>query len=401
MRRFTFFPGGRSKIERDPNSANDSVSDDTPVIANGAREIAMTTGARYRTEVGALTVTARLVPTARKLPASAQRDRRFLATGFCALAAVAALVGFVKLSATDDGALTADNNEDRLAALSDFVQRVQDREQQPTAQTATGQGAAAPVAAAASGEMGRAGRRDAAQPNGRLRVARNELPTVGARTARDQVATRGIFISLHAAEVAGGGAMGNPWNQLGSGDADESTMGTGGPSGDGWGYGGLSTVGTGIGGGGHNDAIVIGSINTRTGTCTGDGPCDPFGTGHSGHLAGRDDHSRFPRTGTPTIEGTIAPEAIRRVVRRNLGQISHCQEQGFAADSRLAGRVVVRFVIGSGGTVMGANFTESNVSVASVNTCIANAVHRWTFDVPGDFDGTAVVSYPFVLSPAE
>lgn len=84
---------------------------------------------------------------------------------------------------------------------------------------------------------------------------------------------------------------------------------------------------------------------------------------------------------TPEVTG-ISPEIIRRVVRRNLAQVNHCYEQGLAVQPGLQGRVSVRFVIGSAGTVLGAQVAQDDLGNASVGQCITRAVQRWNFDLP-------------------
>jgi len=91
---------------------------------------------------------------------------------------------------------------------------------------------------------------------------------------------------------------------------------------------------------------------------------------------------------------------IRRVVLRNIGQVNHCYEQGLATSPSLAGRVSVRFVIGSGGNVMASAVASETLGVPSVSQCIANAVGRWSFPVPAD-SGAITVTYPFSLIPAD
>jgi TonB family protein len=66
----------------------------------------------------------------------------------------------------------------------------------------------------------------------------------------------------------------------------------------------------------------------------------------------------------------------------------------------LEGRVIVRFVIGGEGTVMGSNIAESNIVVPSVGQCISNAVRRWQFPIP-EGGGIVTVNYPFNLQRPE
>ena len=100
------------------------------------------------------------------------------------------------------------------------------------------------------------------------------------------------------------------------------------------------------------------------------------------------------------MSGMLSPEAIRRVVLRNLSQVQHCHEQALAANPSAGGRVVVRFLIGRDGVVLGSSVAESTYSVPSGASCIANAVRRWQFPSPSD-SGVVTVNYPFLLAGAE
>ena len=117
-------------------------------------------------------------------------------------------------------------------------------------------------------------------------------------------------------------------------------------------------------------------------------------------MAQRMNHGPTVRARPPEIIGLLSPEAIRRVVLRNIGQVNHCYEQGLAINSTLTGRIIVRFVIGGTGGVMGVSITESTLSIPSVSECISNATRRWQFPPP-DGAGVVTVNYPFTLQPAD
>jgi len=101
---------------------------------------------------------------------------------------------------------------------------------------------------------------------------------------------------------------------------------------------------------------------------------------------------------SPTVTGQLSPLSIRRVALRNLNEINQCYAQGLATHPNLAGRVVVRFIIGGTGSVMGSNVADSSIPVPSVGECIANAVRRWQFQAP-EGGGVVTVNYPFNLQP--
>ena len=133
---------------------------------------------------------------------------------------------------------------------------------------------------------------------------------------------------------------------------------------------------------------------------SGTGSGQGYGSGAGRGLRGRSNTGPLVRAAPPTVSGLLSPEAIRRVVLRNLGQVAHCHEQGLAQNPNLEGRVVVRFIIGGEGTVLGSNVAESSVAVPSVAQCIANAVRRWQFPSP-EGGGIVTVNYPFNLQHPE
>ena len=91
----------------------------------------------------------------------------------------------------------------------------------------------------------------------------------------------------------------------------------------------------------------------------------------------------------------ISPEFIRRVVREHLGEILACYEESVRRRPDLAGRVVVRWVIGRDGRVTGATIIQSTLGDTAVEQCIATKIASWTF--PETAAGAITVNYPFVL----
>ncbi len=291
-----------------------------------------------------------------------------------------------------------------------------------------------------AGPEGRMGQRDAPARSARYAIRNNsEPPHLSRQAAREQLAQRGVFAALGA---PGGGSPDMPSgvvSPFGEANAAENapsapvapvaqaapaeapaTTATAAPSrrpsargesdrtgnldgnavGDAFGFGGLGANGTAWGGGGTGEGTIglgnFGTMGHGSGTGTGQG----YGSGAGSGLRGRGNRGSTVRAAPPQVTGLLSPEAIRRVVLRNLGQVSHCHEQGLAQNPTLEGRVVVRFLIGSTGTVMGSQVNESNLSVPSTGTCIANAVRRWQFPSP-EGGGVVTVNYPFVLRQPE
>lgn len=165
--------------------------------------------------------------------------------------------------------------------------------------------------------------------------------------------------------------------------------------------GGLGVSGTGRGGGGTGEGTIgLGNIGTM-GHGSGEGVGQGYGYGGGfGGLRGRSASGPLARAGAPSVQGSLSPEAVRRVVLRNLGQVTHCHEQGLQSRPDAQGRVTVRFVIGTNGAVQASAVTASTYPLPSVGQCIANAVRRWQFPMP-DGGGVVAVNYPFNLAAGE
>ncbi|MGC4121766.1 MAG: VIT domain-containing protein [Myxococcales bacterium] len=141
------------------------------------------------------------------------------------------------------------------------------------------------------------------------------------------------------------------------------------------GLGGLGLVGTGSGGGG------------RGGTVHG------YGTASLGKSA-----SAIVME-PATVTGSLDANLIREIIRRHLGQVRYCYELSLQTHPNLAGRLVVRFVIGEDGHVKDAKIVKSSLADPKVGECIASRVKVWLF--PPAKGGEVVVTYPFVFKLAQ
>ena len=144
-------------------------------------------------------------------------------------------------------------------------------------------------------------------------------------------------------------------------------------------------------GAGRGEGIGLGDIGTigrGAGTGTGSG----FGSG--GRLGGKKPPQ--VRMGSVSVAGRLPPEVIQRIVRQNFGRFRLCYENGLRTKPSLAGRVVVRFVIGRDGTV--SNVAGSgDLPDKGVIGCVQKAFYGLTFPQPEG--GVVTVSYPLVFSP--
>lgn len=96
------------------------------------------------------------------------------------------------------------------------------------------------------------------------------------------------------------------------------------------------------------------------------------------------------------IEGGLDRDLIDEVIKKNMGQIRFCYEQGLQGEPSLAGRVAVDFTIASSGLVKSASIANSSLNSSQVQECIVMRLKSWKFPLPqGGVD--VKVTYPFVL----
>jgi outer membrane biosynthesis protein TonB len=97
--------------------------------------------------------------------------------------------------------------------------------------------------------------------------------------------------------------------------------------------------------------------------------------------------------------GSLEKDVIRRVIQRHIGEVKRCYEAQLEKDKDLAGKIMVRFLIGVEGKVTESGIQESTLKSPAAEKCIADAVRGWEFPRPRG--GTVAVSYPFVLASSE
>jgi len=94
------------------------------------------------------------------------------------------------------------------------------------------------------------------------------------------------------------------------------------------------------------------------------------------------------------IDGGLDLDMVSEVIRRNMGQIRFCYEQGLQLDPSLAGRVGVKFVIGGNGQVKIADVENTTLNAPGIEQCILLRLKSWKFPLP-DGGVDVKVSYPF------
>lgn len=155
----------------------------------------------------------------------------------------------------------------------------------------------------------------------------------------------------------------------------------------------------GIGGGGKSwkgEGPGSGASNgTRIGTSGigGGGSANGFGK-IAGGKAGSGDVGLVEEDAE--VAGGLDREVIAAYIRSKLGEILYCYERQLSAEPNLFGKVAVKFVIGSSGSLASQKIGESTLRNAGVEGCILNKVANWKFPAPRG--GTqVVVTYPFLF----
>ena len=108
------------------------------------------------------------------------------------------------------------------------------------------------------------------------------------------------------------------------------------------------------------------------------------------------------------VSGRLPPTEIQHAVRSRFGGLRKCYEDGLRRDPNLAGRLVVRFVIGRDGKVTAVaegglpgssppSPASAPFPVRAVVSCVLRDFEKFTFPAP--VGGIVTVVYPIVFSP--
>jgi hypothetical protein len=124
------------------------------------------------------------------------------------------------------------------------------------------------------------------------------------------------------------------------------------------------------------------------------------GGGQAGYgkmsLVGSAGTSSIPLGREALVEGGLDRDLIADVINRHMGQFRFCYEQGLQGTPGLAGRVAVRFTIGSNGQVKTAGIDNTTMNSSMVESCVVSRMKSLKFPLPeGGVD--VKVSYPFMF----
>lgn len=124
------------------------------------------------------------------------------------------------------------------------------------------------------------------------------------------------------------------------------------------------------------------------------------GSGQAGYgvmgMAGRSGGYYLPLSDEATIEGGLDPDQVQAVIERNYGQMVYCFEKGIQSQPNLKGRVAVKFLISSSGSVSVANVAQTSLGSSKVESCILSKLRAMKFPRP---KGNVAVNvlYPFAF----
>jgi len=93
--------------------------------------------------------------------------------------------------------------------------------------------------------------------------------------------------------------------------------------------------------------------------------------------------------------GKLDKEIIRRVVAKHKSSIQYCYESELLRSPTLAGKVAVKFVIGTSGDVTSAELASSTIRSLVVEECVVARVKKMVFPKPEG--GIVIVTYPWVF----
>lgn len=102
--------------------------------------------------------------------------------------------------------------------------------------------------------------------------------------------------------------------------------------------------------------------------------------------------------GNPVILGALDRSIIDSVVQLSLEPLHKCYQRELARQPKLYGKVVVKFVVASNGSVSKAAIKSTSLNQSKVEQCVVNEFRQMIFEPPKG-GGIVVVSYPIGFMP--
>lgn len=367
----------------------------------GARQLVLPAGATVSMHYKGFTFVTKPVRAGKKVAGGLALDWAPLSYAAGVLAMVGVLLGAMYFSPPSVAGLNSDVL-DPNSRLAQFIITPSETEA-PVPEESTATDGSGEESAPAPGEAGEMGDETAERTENRAAIpgeANPEDVQVSREELREAAANGGAIGQILALT----NTLNMPTSPYGAdmavGADDVAALGalTGATPGSNFGVGGLGLTGSGRGGNYGQVAGLIGTGRIGThGNCRGERCTGGDGT-PGGELGPR-------RPGVPEAiprqpivsTSALSADVIRRVVRRHLGEVRSCYEQGLLSQPDISGTVSVRFVIGPTGSITAATVAGSNLGSTRVDSCVASAVRRWTFPTP-EGGGMVAVTYPFMLT---
>ncbi len=329
-------------------------------------------GCRYVVRDGGFSWLVRLVPPGSTLPGVRRRERETgLLASFAFHGFVAAMIGVVVATAPPRPEVTVEELQDQFAEVLLREPELPSQEARP----------ASPQRPEKTVEGARAKRKEGkrGQVDGRMRRALERR-----RSDRETAEGAGFMDMLNQGDVFGGLFESA---SLGS-DLTTALGSRAGPKGTQFGTG-LGWSGDGPGGGGSVETLAGG---TGTKGWGGDASSleggEPTGPKQQGTIRRGEDVLRV---------GGLDSALIDEVVRQNLNRFRYCYQRELQRDPALQGKVTLKWVIATDGSVSTAAVKRDTLGNPAVSGCMLDVTRRMSFPQPKG--GIVIVSYPFLFAP--
>ncbi len=113
------------------------------------------------------------------------------------------------------------------------------------------------------------------------------------------------------------------------------------------------------------------------------------------------DQGGMPRgihPGAPVAKGSRTEQQADAAFQPMKGMINGCYMTALGRDAELTGGMALRITVAPDGSLMGVEIPSSSHGDPELNECVRQVGERFTFP-PKDAETTAIVQYPFLLSP--
>lgn len=202
---------------------------------------------------------------------------------------------------------------------------------------------------------------------------------------RQAVSNKGLLAMIGASNSDSDDSVGNVFGAGSAigGDLQNALAGT---SGVGVASSGGDITRRGGGGGGGGGAADIGEVSAGGG-----------GQVETARKGPAKISSRVKADDISGVDGQIDKKIVAKTIRRRQRAFQQCYENALKSNSKLAGKLMVEFVIGDDGRVKAADVVRDDVGSAEVSKCVLNLVKRLRFPQPDD--GEVTITNSFVFQP--